>query len=579
MSGQLGLRSRPHILSIAVEDYFHGPAFAKLISNNRWGRLDTRIEQNCLSVLEKLEAVNSTATFFATRWIARNHSALLREIARRGHEVALAGARGLSFRLVKPVEFREQLRRDRDAVEQSCHMRVAGFRASDVFLRPEDLWALEILAAEGFQYDSSLSPFLRAFGEEPWRQFIHRNETGQGTIWEVPLSSRKLAGLMIPFAGGNYFRQFPEWLVNNSLRQWTTHHQEPLVLYLRLWDFDPFQPKVRTGSFLQNFRHYRNAERMLETANRLLESARFTSIAANLRLPPSAVERASQRSEALFPPDSTQVPHRPPLIPISVVVPCFNEAAGVGYLAKSLAELKQELASGYDVEFILIDDGSRDETWSMLQCVFAGQKDVKLIRHARNRGVSAAIQTGLQEAREIACSIDCDCSYDPLLLKPMLLQMKEGVDLVTASPYHPNGSVLNVPSWRLLLSRASSRLYQLVTGSPIHTFTACMRVYRRSSALEVPLENPGFLGTAELLSRLVISGRQVVEYPATLEVRIFGQSSMKVFRTMCGHLRLLSQLALMQMGGRNKPAKAAVPQSLGAQPTPRPSGIASEVEL
>jgi hypothetical protein len=106
-----------------------------------------------------------------------------------------------------------------------------------------------------------------------------------------------------------------------------------------------------------------------------------------------------------------------------------------------------------------------------------------------------------------------------------------------------------------------------------------MRVYRRSSALEVPLENPGFLGTAELLSRLVISGRRVVEYPATLEVRIFGQSSMKVFRTMCGHLRLLSELALMQMNGRNQPAKVAVPQSLGPQPTPRSSGIASEVEL
>jgi glycosyltransferase involved in cell wall biosynthesis len=175
-----------------------------------------------------------------------------------------------------------------------------------------------------------------------------------------------------------------------------------------------------------------------------------------------------------------------------------------------------------------------------------------LLRHSQNQGVSAAIMTGLQEAREIACSIDCDCSYDPTLLKPMLMKMIEGVDLVTASPYHPDGAVLNVPKWRLLLSRCSSLLYRVVTGQKLYTFTACMRVYRRSTVLTLAVESPGFLGVAELLSRLVLNGKKVVEHPATLEVRIFGQSKMKVLRTISGHLKLLSHLTVLRWKGEKR---------------------------
>jgi hypothetical protein len=80
-----------------------------------------------------------------------------------------------------------------------------------------------------------------------------------------------------------------------------------------------------------------------------------------------------------------------------------------------------------------------------------------------------------------------------------------------------------------------------------------MRVYRRSATVHIPLQNGGFLGVAELISRLVLEGKQVEEHPATLEVRIFGQSSMKVLRTILGHLRLLSQLAWIRLQNRRPP--------------------------
>lgn len=538
--------SKTHLLTVALEDYFHGPAFSKVISTKRWGHFETRFEQNCLHVLDKLDQSSATATFFVNSWIARKCPAVLREVIRRGNEIALAGQRGVSFRHLNRETLREQVQRDRDILEQQTQRKVLGFRVTDVLLGSKDLWALEELADLGFRYDSSLSPFFRSFQSEPWRQYIHENRCQAGTIWEVPLSSERLAGCLIPYAGGNYFRQFPEWLIQKLLTVGSENPSHPLVLYFRLWDFDTNQPRLQTGSFIRDFRHYRNSDRMIRMMNDLLNRFRFTSIANYLELPvPETLSRPISKPEpSLSISASRQQPAR---IPISVIVPCFNEEEGIPFLASNLESLKTDLQSQYQVQFVIVDDGSKDQTWALLQKSFADNPDATLLRHSQNKGVSAAIMTGLQHSREIACSMDCDCSYDPTELRPMLGLLTSDVDLVTASPYHPSGAVINVPGWRLLLSKTSSALYRIVTGRKLHTFTACVRVYRRSSAVDTPLRYTGFLGIAELLGKMALDNKKIVEHPATLEVRIFGQSKMKVIRTVMGHLKLLSELAAIRL--------------------------------
>jgi polysaccharide deacetylase family protein (PEP-CTERM system associated) len=551
--------SKSHILTIALEDYFHGPAFSKVISKKRWGHFETRFEQNCLDVLDNLAESSACATFFVNSWIARKRPALLREVIGRGHEIALAGTRGLSFRHHSRASLREQVIRDRDIVEQQTGRRVLGFRVTDVLLSPKDLWALEELASLGFRYDSSLSPFLRRFHTERWRQHIHENISDFGTIWEIPLSSERIAGFLLPYAGGNYFRQFPEWLIKRLIDSGSNHPENPLVLYFRLWDFDGDQPRLQTGSVIRDFRHYRNSDRMIRMMNDLLGTLKFTSISDYLQLSiPVTTSEMPLRVESGIVPRLKRF--HPPRTPISIIVPCFNEEDGIGFLANNLSALKIDLDQDYDTELVLVDDGSSDETWAMLQKYFGQSSDTKLLRHSKNLGVSAAIMTGLQHSREIACSIDCDCSYDPSELRPMLRMLKPGVDLVTASPYHPAGTVLNVPAWRLLLSKASSMLYRVVTNQELHTFTACVRVYRRSSAVKKSLRYSGFLGVAELLGKMALDGNVIVEHPATLEVRIFGQSKMKVIRTILGHLRLLGELGWSRFN-RGRASENAADQS------------------
>ena len=159
--------------------------------------------------------------------------------------------------------------------------------------------------------------------------------------------------------------------------------------------------------------------------------------------------------------------------------------------------------------------------------------------------------TGIHAAKtEIVCSMDCDCTYDPHELKHMIPLLQADVSLVTASPYHPEGKVLNVPAWRLTLSKGSSFLYRQVLRQNLATYTSCFRVYRKSIVEKLQFEESNFLGVAELLGKLDVQGKKIVEYPATLAVRLFGYSKMKLIKTIFGHLRLLSRLLKLRMSSR-----------------------------
>jgi dolichol-phosphate mannosyltransferase len=162
--------------------------------------------------------------------------------------------------------------------------------------------------------------------------------------------------------------------------------------------------------------------------------------------------------------------------------------------------------------------------------------------------VAAAILTGIRNSpTEVVCSIDADCTYDPLQLATLLVELKDGVDLVTASPYHPAGEVRNVPPWRLFLSRGLSRLYGLTLHHRLATYTSCFRVYRRSTVAPLELRDEGFTGVAEILALVDQRGGRIVEVPAILDVRKYGESKMKVFRTVRGHVRLLARLWALKL--------------------------------
>jgi polysaccharide deacetylase family protein (PEP-CTERM system associated) len=547
---------------VEVEEYFQAGRFDGLIRRELWDRFETRVEANTLKVLDLLDRFGTRATFFVLGCLADSHPELVRELTRRGHEVAAMGYehRTIEQRHLGPDEFRRDLRRCREALERACGRAVVGNRVPH-YLGPRDLWALDVLAEEGWLYDSSLKPIFRRFAGERWRLVPHRHERAGHTLWEFPLSAWSVFGLSLPIAGAGYFRHLPHALVSRVVRRWHPRRRAPFLMYFRVWELDPQQPRIDAASRLAKLRHYRNLDKLERVLKYYFRHYSVAGIADHLGLerrplpqaPPGA-EVVELRSGAAPP---AQAAAAPPL-PVTVVVPCYNEESSLAFLANMLQRLEADFGPRYAARFVFVDDASSDGTWQGLERRFGALPHCSLVRHDRNRGVAGTILTGIRHARtEVVCSIDCDCSYDPAELRRMIPLLSAGVDLVTASPYHPRGLVRNVPGWRLALSRGASFLYRRVLRTRLSTYTSCFRVYRRSAVADLQLQEEGFLGVTEMLGRLDLRGARIVEHPATLEVRIFGHSKMRALRGILGHLKLLSRFVAMRL--------ARGPAGLGAR--------------
>lgn len=534
-----------YVCTVTLEDYFHAAPLRPWIRTGIWHRFETRLEVGTRRSLELLESCGARATYFVGEELIDGSPDLIRAIATAGHEVAVRGDLEAQPGERSPAQTREQAARARDRLEQVVGHRVFGYRAAGGWLRDDELWVLDVLAEAGYAYDSSIRPIL-------FSNSIHALGGRDGGVRELPMAAVSLAGAAMPIGGGAALRLFPESWVRRSVARWDGGARGPYVMCLRPWELDPEQPRVQSASAAVRLRQYHNLERMPDRLRTLLTTHRFVSAASHLGLVPERVERRAPARTATGAPPVAQVatPARAShdAMPVTVVVPCYNETQSLPYLDRALADLSAAFAGQYAFDFVFVDDRSTDDTWNMLQALFGRRGDCILLRHDRNRGIAAAIRTGLQRApADVVCSMDCDCTYDPHELGHMIPLLRDGVDVVTASPYHPEGGVRNVPGWRLVLSKTLSRMYRVVLRQKLFTYTSCFRVYRRESAMALEVERPGFLGIAEMIARLDLAGCRVVEYPTTLEVRVLGQSKMKVLRTVWGHVGLLLDVARLRL--------------------------------
>ena len=543
---------KKHLLTVLVEDYFHVGAFENLIQQRNWSRFETRYEQNTLKTLDLLDSLDTKATFFVLGWIGEQNPRLIREIVSRGHEVASRGFYHRSLKNLTADEFREDLRRTNRVLEDAAGQEIVGYRAAEKLNYEKDSWIFDILAEEGFFYDAS---FLPIKANEKSKRFSHQIHTNGKIIHEFPFPTRNLGVGLFPIAGGNYFRQIPFTLMRHAVRDWTERYEEPFVMYFHVWELDTEQPRINAASTYNRIRHYRKLDKMEWIIKETLQKYDFTNVAnfLGIKSEPSAVADGFQLKNSIvnsYPPATADGSDKSA---ITIVIPCYNEEAALPYLANTLRSLEAELSENYAPEFIFVDDQSKDATFDKLNELFGAKTNVKIIQHETNQGVAAGIMTGIKSAQtDIVCSMDCDCTYDPHELVRMIPILTENVDLVTASPYHKQGNVRNVPEWRLFLSKGASWLYRRTLKSKLATYTSCFRVYRRSSFVDLPLEEKGFLGVAEMLGRLDLKGGKIVEFPAVLEVRLFGFSKMKTVQTIFGHLKLLSRLSKMRFFGKTE---------------------------
>ena len=517
---------RTHVLTIAVEEHFHDRRFAHAVARHHDDRFEPRVETALAAWRELLARHGALATFHVSARVAERHPAAVRALAADGHEVASLGCDPRTYRAVDHESLAADARRSRELVELASGLAVDGFCAP-WGIEVADAGLLQQLAAQGWRHDSSLrGRGAAALPVEGLREVV----VTEGSFLGIPFR-----------LDGESARWLPESWLEDQVAQWSRRSPEPAVLSFRSWELDAGAPRITGAGPLAGFLHHVHLERLPRQVERVLRRWRFTSIAGHLGILPRHAGPLPPHYEAEVDAPEPVEPAQPPE-PVTVVVPIHNEEGGIDYLLRAMDKAAAVLAPRYVLRLLLVDDGSTDGTWAELQQAARNRPDISLLRHERNRGVGAAVLSGIRAAStELVASVDCDCSYDPRELAAMLPLM-EHADLVTASPYHPQGHVTNVPGWRLGLSRTLSSLYQRELGVDIHTWTSCFRVHRRSAMLGIELERGGFLGVAELLVRVLRRGGRVVEHPATLERRMLGTSKMKLLRTIRGHLGMLWQI-------------------------------------
>jgi polysaccharide deacetylase family protein (PEP-CTERM system associated) len=329
-----------NVLTIDLEDYFQVHAFSDVIKFEDWGNYECRIERNTDRLLEILNSVPSPqhlithslhnsltqrvkASFFILGWIAERYPGLVRRIQKEGHEIACHGYAHKLIYTQSKEEFRQDIRKSKDILENLTGNQVIGYRAPSYSITNKSQWAFEVLVEEGFKYDSSIFPIHHDFygmvnaprfpfgislNEKSNFEFSMLNFKNQlhGTtaalsnvlthspnnsisnnskaLIEFPLSTVKLFGQNVPLSGGGYFRLFPYPLIKKGLKRINKVEKKPFIFYVHPWEFYTDQPRIKGAAKLSKFRHYVNLNKTEGRFIRLLTEFNFSSIRDILEL-------------------------------------------------------------------------------------------------------------------------------------------------------------------------------------------------------------------------------------------------------------------------------------------------------
>ena len=278
-----------NVLTVDVEEYYHGVEFTTALDASALARLPSRVVAQTERLLDVLDAHQAHATFFTLGVVAQRFPRLIRDITARGHELASHGWDHTPVHRLGADGFRADVRRARHALEHAAGRAVRGYRAPNYSITADTPWAFAILAEEGHTYDSSVHPISHdRYGFPAAPRFLH--ESPGRELWEVPVGTARALGTNVPLGGG-FFRLFPASLLREAIASVNRLDGQPLVLYVHPWEFDVAQPRPPMP-WLHRFRHYvglAGAERKLRA---LLAAFRFTTVddaLAAVRTAPVAV--------------------------------------------------------------------------------------------------------------------------------------------------------------------------------------------------------------------------------------------------------------------------------------------------
>jgi glycosyltransferase involved in cell wall biosynthesis len=203
---------------------------------------------------------------------------------------------------------------------------------------------------------------------------------------------------------------------------------------------------------------------------------------------------------------------------ISVVVPLLNEQDNIGPLYE---QITRTLTGEHSYEIIFIDDGSTDNSFTIIAGLQDGDANIRAIRFRKNFGQTAALSAGFAHARgKIIVAIDADLQNDPADIPKMIAKLDEGFDVVSGwrKKRHDNAVT------RLLPSKIANWLISKITGVKLHDYGCTLKVYRREVLAETKLygEMHRFIPALASWSGAKIAEMVVNHRPRTAGVAKYG---------------------------------------------------------
>jgi glycosyltransferase involved in cell wall biosynthesis len=208
---------------------------------------------------------------------------------------------------------------------------------------------------------------------------------------------------------------------------------------------------------------------------------------------------------------------------LSIVVPLYNEQESLEQLVGKIVETGEKFQFGYEI--LLVDDGSQDDTWRIIEKLVDNSLYISGIKFRRNYGQTSAMIAGFEHAKgEIIVTMDGDLQNDPADIPILLEKIEEGYDIVSGWRKDRKDQYS-----RVLLSKAANAIISKTTRVRLHDYGCTLKAYRAHCVKSINAYGEMHRFFPALASMV---GAKITEIPVQHHPRIFGISKYGFDRTL-----------------------------------------------
>jgi glycosyltransferase involved in cell wall biosynthesis len=220
------------------------------------------------------------------------------------------------------------------------------------------------------------------------------------------------------------------------------------------------------------------------------------------------------------------------MIKVLVLIPTYNEEESIAKLLTRLQVVREKMANSFDIDILVIDDGSPDRTVEIIHSLKFSK--IKVLQRNQKNGLGPAYLAGFTEGLkgdyQYFVEMDADLSHQPEELISLLEQAND-LNFVIGTRWMPGGSVVNWPKKRQFISKMGTKYAAYVLKLPFRDLTSGYRVISRSFLQSIDfskIETRGYGFQVEMAIKAHKNDFNIIEVPITFVERENGHSKMSL---------------------------------------------------